>query len=68
MSANAQATTFLRTETPYAIVARQARALLASGREHYLPAALAEAVMVAPVDGLPAHPTIADYRETAALI
>jgi hypothetical protein len=58
----------IRTDTRYAMVARHARALLASGREHYVCDAIAEAFIVAPVDGLPAHPTIADYRAAAALV
>jgi hypothetical protein len=56
------------SETPYAMVARLARVLLASGREHYLNDAIAEAFVKLPLDSLPAHPTIADYRAAAALV
>jgi hypothetical protein len=68
MSANGQDTPASQPETRYAMVARHAQELLASGREHYLYDAIAEAFTHAPVDGLPAHPTIADFRATAALI
>jgi hypothetical protein len=55
-------------ETPYAMVARLARVLLTSGREHYLNDAIAEAFVKLPLDDLPEHPTKADYRAAAALV
>jgi len=65
---NALPTSGLKTDAPYEMVARRARALLVSGRERYLCDAIAEAFALAPLDDLPAHPTIADYRAAAALV
>ena len=53
-------------EDPYAMVARLAQVLLVSGREQYLNDAIAEAFKKLPLDDLPAHPTVADYRAATA--
>ena len=55
-------------EDPYAMVARLAQVLLVSGREQYLNDAIAEAFKKLPLDDLPTHPTMADYRAATALI
>ena len=55
-------------ESRYALVARLARVLLTSGRERYLHDAIAEAFVKLPLDDLPAHPTIADFRAAATLL
>ena len=55
-------------ESRYALVARLARVLLNSGRERYAHDAIAEAFVKLPLDDLPAHPTIADYRAAATLL
>ena len=55
-------------DDPYAMVARLAQVLLDSGREQYLNDAIAEAFKKLPLDDLPAHPTMADYRAATALL
>ena len=55
-------------ESRYALVARLALVLLNSGRERYLRDAIAEAFVKLPLDDLPTHPTIADYRATVTLL